>query len=142
MKMQTIIRRLPRLDAFWVNRDQKGKFERGTNCAPTLRGLRRSVLYRPLALAMSALLIPSLSWFESLAGISLGSSAKTFQASAQTTGGTGCGAASATAIIRTNCVNGQLFNLMGDLSQLESDSVNAYLGLHGLPASEASVIYT
>ena len=108
----------------------------------TVRGLRRRAFYRPLALALSVLLIPSFSWFESVAGIPLGSSAKSFQASAQTSGGTGCGAASATAIIRTNCVNGQLFNLSGDLNQLESDSVNAYLALHALPASDASVIYT
>jgi hypothetical protein len=134
--------RLPGLGAFWVNRGHQQKSECGRNCALTLRGLRGCVFYRPLALAMSILLIPSLSWFESVAGIPLGSSAKSFQASAQTTGGTGCQAASATAIIRTNCVNGQLFNLFGDLNQLESDSVNAYLALHALPASDASVIYT
>ncbi|MBV8069266.1 MAG: hypothetical protein JO270_05135 [Acidobacteriaceae bacterium] len=107
-----------------------------------MSGIRRWFLFHPLAVAMSVLLIPSLSWFESLAGIPLGSGANSFQASAQSSGGTGCGAASATAIIRTNCVNGQLFNLFGDLNQLESDSVNAYLGLHGLPATDASVIYT
>ncbi|MFZ0592116.1 MAG: putative Ig domain-containing protein [Bryobacteraceae bacterium] len=141
MKRQTTAQRLPRLGAFGVNRGHQEKSKR-RNCALTLRGLRRRAFYRPLALAMSVLLIPSFSWFESVAGIPLGSSAKSFQASAQTTGGTGCQAASATAIIQTNCVNGQLFNLFGDLNQLESDSVNAYLALHALPATDASVIYT
>ena len=141
MKTQSSAQR-PRFGAFWVNRGHQEKSERGRIRALMLRSLRRRAFYRPLALAMSVLLIPSLSWFESVAGIPLGCSAKSFQASAQTTGGTGCGAASATAIIRTNCVNGQLFNLHGDLSQLESDAVNAFLGLHGLSASDASVIYT
>ena len=141
MKTQTSAQRLPGLGALWVNRGHQERSKRGRNCALTLRGLRRRAFYRPLALAMSVLLIPSLSWFESMAGIPLGSSAKSFQASAQTTGGTGCQAASATAIIRTNCVNGQLFNLFGDLNQFESDSVNAYLALHNLPPGDAHLIY-
>lgn len=141
MKRRTNARRRFALLAFWVNRSPQQKPERGKKCALTLRGLRRRAFYRPLALAMAVLLIPSFSWFESLAGIPLGSSAKSLQASAQSNG-TGCGPASTTAIIRTNCVNGQLFNLFGDLNQLESDSVSAYLALHGLPATDASVIYT
>ncbi len=141
MKTQSSAQR-PRFGAFWVNCGHPEKSERGRIRALTLRSLRRRAFYRPLALAMSVLLIPSLSWFEGVAGIPLGPSAESFQASAQTTGGTGCGPASATAIIRTNCINGQLFNLHGDLSQLESDAVNAFLGLHGLSATDASVIYT
>ena len=45
-------------------------------------------------------------------------------------------------IIQNTCPVGVLFDTNGDLKQLESDSVNAYLGLHELPPTDASVVYS
>ncbi|HKE27412.1 MAG TPA: hypothetical protein VKB88_33885 [Bryobacteraceae bacterium] len=125
MKIQKSGQRLPRLCAIWVSRGHQEKSGRARNCAMTLLGLRRRAFYRPLALTMSVLHIPSISWFESSAGISRGSSAKSWQAPTETTGGTGCGAASAIAIIRISCVDGQPITLFGGLNQFEADAVTA-----------------
>lgn len=46
------------------------------------------------------------------------------------------------AIIQNTCPVGVLLDTKGDLEQLEFDAVNAYLALHALPATDASVIYT
>jgi hypothetical protein len=101
----------------------------------TVGDLRHWIIYRPLAIALALLLaMPIISEFEGGAP-----GARHFLASAQ---GGGCGPAFPNAIIQVDCVNGQLFNLFGDLAQLESDSVSAYLGLHNLPATDASVIYS
>jgi hypothetical protein len=78
MKKQTSVQKLPEFWALWVNRGDQKKSERGRNCALTLRGLRRRAFYQPLALAMSVLLLPALSWRENGPGV------RPFQASAQT----------------------------------------------------------
>jgi hypothetical protein len=49
-------------------------------------------------------------------------------------------AATGNTIIRNYCGSGSS-PLQNDLIQFESDAVNAYLGLHGLPASDAHVVY-
>lgn len=137
MKMQTSAHRLPLLAVFRENRNNERKSERDRDTALRVSRLRRWALYRPLALVMSVLLIPSLSWLESMAGIPLGSSAKSFQASAQTT--FPCTPSPQNAIIQTYCST-EPFNF-GDLNTLESDAVNAYLAMHKLPAGDAQVIY-
>jgi hypothetical protein len=131
MKTQTSPPKLPRLGAFGVNHGRQEKSARDRNCALTLLGLRRRAFYRPLALTMSVLLLPALSWREN------GAAVGPFQASAQTP--LPCTPAPQNAIIQTYCSTVP-FNF-GDLNQLESDAVNAYLAMHNLPASDAQVIY-
>ncbi|HEY7307055.1 MAG TPA: hypothetical protein VH601_23220, partial [Bryobacteraceae bacterium] len=104
-----------------------------------LSRFRRSVIYQPLAALLAVLLMPSFSWFESRAGIPLGATAKSFQLGAQA-GIQGCNSPRGNRIIQTVCVNGSPYE--ADLDQLEADAVKAYLALHGLPASEANLIYS
>ena len=95
--------------------------------------LRRCLIYKPLAVLMALLLLPEVSWLTST-----GSAARPFQAAAQTLGG-GC-VASGNSILQNFCdANGT--PLAGPLTELESKGVNAYLAEHGLPASDAHVIY-
>jgi hypothetical protein len=98
---------------------------------------RRSFIYRPLAIGLAILLVPSFFWFESTAGIDLGASAQAFQASAQVIGS--CSPSPSNAIIRTDCPGGLIY--ARDLYQFESDSVTAYLALHNLPPTDAHLIY-
>ena len=98
----------------------------------------RSVIYRPLAVLLAILLLPSLSWLDSGVGLNSGSSSGPFQASAQIVTG-GCHPSQANAIIQNVCPGG-LF-LAPDLYQLESDAVSAYLAEHNLPATDAHLIY-
>lgn len=102
--------------------------------------IARSFIYRPVAILLAVLLVPSISWFEGLSGISLGAPARSFQASAQIPI-QGCNSPRGNKIIRHICV-GNYIDTGGDLDQLESDAVNAYLGEHGLPASDAELIYS
>ncbi len=102
--------------------------------------LRRSLIFQPIAAMLAVLLAPSLSWFESTAGIPLGATARSFQATAQVV--VGCGTGRGNKIIQNVCVNGTPYNSNGDLDQLEADAVSAYLTEHNLPASDAGLIYT
>jgi hypothetical protein len=118
--------------------ETKSHRAKNTSRALGVSRLTRSVIYKPLAAVLAVLLIPSLSSFESTAGIPLGA-AKSFQASAQTI--QGCAPSPANAIIQTLCP-GNNTAYVADLQKLESDAVSAYLGLHGLPATDAQMIYT
>ena len=91
-------------------------------------GLRRWVVYQPLALIMAILLLPSLSWIE-------GAGARAFQANAQVGGCT----STTNSIIQSYCVGTTSY--FTDLTQMEQDAVNAYLAAHILPASDAHIIY-
>ncbi|MGH9587712.1 MAG: hypothetical protein ACRD3F_12220, partial [Acidobacteriaceae bacterium] len=90
---------------------------------------------------MAVLLVPTLSWFEGMAGMPLGSSARSFQASAQVVI-SGCNSPRGNKIIQKVCVDGNPYNVNGDLDQLESDAVNLYLKQHNLPASDTGLIYS
>jgi hypothetical protein len=91
-------------------------------------GLRRWIVYRPLAVTMAILLLPFLSWIE-------GAGTRPFQANAQVGGCT----STTNSIIQSYCVNNT--DYFTDLTQLEQDAVNAYLAAHILPASDAHLIY-
>jgi hypothetical protein len=89
------------------------------------------MIYKPLAILMAILLAPAISWME---GGGTGRGAPPFQAKAQNVGA--CG--------HVNCIFSPptfFSQYEADLVQLESDAVNAYLGFHGLPATDAHVIY-
>src|SRR6185437_13107914 len=112
-----------------------------TNTRTRLLGisrLRRSLIYQPLAILMSILLLPAISWMD---GGDAGP--RPFQAAAQII--SGCDAdPSSTSIIRKYCVtteSGETFDYHTDLIQLENDAVSAYLAEHGLPPSDAHLIY-
>ena len=98
--------------------------------------LRRSAICRPLAVLLAILLMPTFSWFESAhTGV------RAFQASAQIVAN--CFPNPSNAIIQTYCPAGEIEDpIADDLRQLERDAGNAYLGLHELPAADASVIST
>src|SRR5215469_6924517 len=99
--------------------------------------LTRSVIYKPLAAVMAVFFVPTFAWFESMAGIPLGATAKSFQASAQTL--SGCGSRG-NLIIQVACANG--VDDTADLDQLESAAVEAYSTRHKLSVLEAqSAIY-
>jgi hypothetical protein len=98
----------------------------------TLISLRRSLIYKPLAVLMAILLLPALTWMESG-----GAGARPFQARAQTI--QGC-ASTTNSIIQSYCANGIVYYT--DLVQFESDSVTAYLALHNLPQTDAAKIYS
>jgi len=94
--------------------------------------LTRSVIYKPLAAVLAVFFIPTCAWFESTAGIPLGATAKSFQASAQTL--PGCGNRG-NLIIQVACVNG--VDDTADLDQLESAAVEAYSTHHKLSVLDA-----
>jgi hypothetical protein len=89
--------------------------------------LRHWLIYKPLAVLLVILLMPTLPW--------IGGASAPYQASAQVQG---C-EATGNSIIRNYCVDGVAY--FADLYQLEQDAVKAYLALHGLPQTEANVIY-
>ncbi len=103
----------------------------------TVARLPRLAIYKPLAVLMAILLAPAVSWIESSGS---GGAAGPFQAQAQlpVQPVQGC-TSNNNSIIQNYCFNGSIY--YNDLVQLESDGVNVYLGLHGLPASDAHVIY-
>ena len=108
-----------------------GVRERTAARRPTVSGLRRWLIYKPLAILTALLLLPVFSWMEGgNSGLSY------FQVPAQSIGCNGPN----NQIIPGACVNGAMV-FAPDLSQLESDAVNAYLAEHSLPASDAHVIY-
>ena len=89
--------------------------------------LRRSIVYRPLALMMAILMLPPLAW------IGGGNQTRPFQAQAQIAG---CLATSNT-IIQNYCdAAGNIYGT--DLNQLESDSIDAYLDKHHIEKTAAS----
>src|SRR5580692_811865 len=96
----------------------------------TVSGLRRWLIYQPLAILLAILVLPDVSWMERAGG--------PFQAHAQIVLA-GC-AATSNSIIQNYCPNG--ISYFNDLVQLESDAVNAYVGFHGIPVTDAYVIYT
>jgi hypothetical protein len=99
--------------------------------------LRRWTIYRPLAVAMALLLMmPALSWFGRGSAVSGWNGP--LQASAQSTL---CNPSPSNAVIQTVCPPTS-YIYPSDLYQLESDAVNAYLAMHNLPSTDASVIYT
>src|SRR5262245_36172573 len=96
-------------------------------------GLRRCLFYKPLAILMSILMLPAVSWMEGGAAGLLA-----FQSGGPII--SGCSADSTSkSIIRKYCVNGVDYG--PDLVQLESDAVSAYLAFHALPATDAHLIY-
>lgn len=102
-----------------------------------LTGLRRCAIYKPLAILLSVLLLPAVSWIEGGAG------PRAFQSAAQII--SSCAAdPSSNSIIRNFCVttpSGETFDYHNDLVQLEKDAVNSYLSEHRLPPEDAHVIY-
>jgi hypothetical protein len=79
----------------------------------------------PVAAVLAVLLVPMLCRFQGDAG------AWSSQASAAAVGGS-------KAIIQ----NLGIVPIAADLTQLENDSVQAYLGLHDLPQSDSTIVYT
>ena len=90
-------------------------------------GLRRWLIYRPLAVLVAILLLPGLPGMEGESG----SAAVSAQVAACTPDGN--------SIIRNYCVEGAFYG--ADLVQFERDAVSAYLALHQIPQSDAYVIY-
>jgi hypothetical protein len=100
----------------------------------TVSGLRRFVLYQPIAVMTAILLLPALSWVEP------GQGPRPFQAAAQISGY--CNPSPANAVLRVDCpATTPIANLGGDLYQFEQDAVKAYLGMHKLPDTDAHIIY-
>lgn len=98
-----------------------------------LIAVRRSIIYKPLAILLAILLAPVISWMDPGAR----SGTRAFQARATS----GC-ALFATAIIQNFCGTGGVLGApINDIMQFESDSVNAYLAFHNLPSSDAHLIY-
>jgi hypothetical protein len=94
-----------------------------------LSGVRRSLIYRPLAILMSILLLPAIPWVER-AGVGV-----PFEVQAQI----GSCASITRSIIRNYCgADGTIY--FTDLTQLESAAVQAYLTEHNIPDTDAHVI--
>jgi hypothetical protein len=89
--------------------------------------LRHWLIYKPLAVLLVILLLPTLPW--------IGGASGPYQASAQVQGCTATG----NSIIQNYCVDGVAY--FADLFQLEQESVSAYLALHRIPQTDANVIY-
>ncbi len=95
--------------------------------------VRRWLIYKPLAILLSILMAPAISWMERG-----GASDRPFAASGQTVSGACTGGANT--IIQNYCdAAGKIYG--ADLVQLESDAVNGYLAEHDLPSTDANVIY-
>src|SRR5262249_12547637 len=100
----------------------------------SLTGLRRCLFYKPLAILMSILMLPAVSWMEGG-----GAGLLAFQSGGPIISGRSADTTSKS-IIRKYCVNGVDYG--PDLVQLEKDAVDSYLAYHGpLPPSDAHVIY-
>ncbi len=110
--------------------DQTAKVDRH-NQGMILNRLRRSILFRPLAVALVVLLLPSLPSAQQ-GGMN--------EASAQTINLIGCEAISPTSILRKYC--GADNTPVPALVLLEADAVKTYLALHGIPQSEENLVYT
>jgi hypothetical protein len=118
----------------YTEQERKSMKTRNIRFRLTVGRLRRLVIYKPLAALLAILLAPAVSWMESGGG----DAAQPFQARAQIAV-QGC-AATGNSIIQSYCGNGTGI-YYNDLVQLESDAVTAYLATHGLPASNAPLIY-
>lgn len=109
--------------------EQPVKSERHTQ-ELLLNRLRRSMLFRPLALVLVVLLLPALPSAEQ-GGMN--------EAAAQTVNLISCEAISPTSILRKYCGAGNA--PVPALVTLEADAVKTYLALHGIPQSEENVVY-
>jgi len=83
--------------------------------------MKRPFSFRLVAVCLTLLFLPPFSWINERYGNGVVHAA-TYRCSAQ-------------AIMQAGCTN-------DDLDQLEGDAVQAFLGLHGLPASDSNVLYT
>jgi len=105
----------------------------------TINGFCCSWIYKPVAVLLAILMLPSLSWRNGDSAIS-----GAFTAAAQIVI-SGCAADPASnKIIRQYCVtssSGNTVNYGPDLVQLESDAVATYLSLHNISGADAQVIY-
>jgi hypothetical protein len=107
-------------------------FRLGSNAINPGR-IRGNFLFRPIAVALALLLIlPPASWV---------TNSRVARASAQVVSiqPPQCGP---TILVVQNRACGQNLFFNADLSQLESDTVQTYLKLHGLQASDAAMIYS
>ena len=126
MKTHTCTRGLSRLVAL-----SGGEASRNRNrySGLTMSRLRRSLIYKPLVILMSILLLPAIPWVERAEVVPL-------EVEAQIGG---C-ASTTKSIIRNYCgADGTIY--FNDLTQLERDAVQAYLTEHGLPDTDAHVVY-
>jgi hypothetical protein len=105
----------------------------------TMNSVRRSCLFRPLAVLMAILMLPAVSWMDS--GSRGGDDRiKPLQASAQINLG-GC-ASTTNTILQSYCLPDGSIEFANDLIHFESEAVSTYLGLHKLPSTEAQLIYS
>ena len=104
----------------------------------TVSGLRRALIYQPLAVLMAVLMLPSLSW---MAGGDRFAVRAQIQPPPQVQG---C-ASTTSSIIQDYCTPAfgthDFAIYYDDLVKLESDAVKAYLADHNLPETDAHVIY-
>ena len=98
----------------------------------TVSGVRRALIYKPLAILMSMLLLPSIPGVQRL-GVG-------DPADVQAQIGS-CTATTGNSIIRNYCSADGLTFYLNDLKELEADAVEAYLTSHFLPATDAQLIY-
>ena len=104
----------------------------------TVSGVRRALIYKPLAILMSILLLPSIPRVQHIVGVPAEIEAQ----SGPPVPIGGCAAADVSKfIIREYCSGDGKTNYFSDLTQLESDAVKAFLASHNLPETDASVIY-
>ena len=134
MKTHTRIRGLSRLVA--LSGGQASRI-RNRYSGLTMSRLRRALIYRPLAVLMIILTLPSLSWM-------VGGGRFIAQAQVQPPPIQGC-FATTNRIIQNYCTS-TVGNHLGNnysafLVRLEDDAVNAYLAAHNLPETDAHVIY-
>ena len=105
----------------------------------TVSGVRRALIYKPLAILMSILLLPSIPRVQRT-GVGVPAEIEAQSGPPVPIGG--CAAADVSKfIIREYCSGDGKTNYFSDLTQLESDAVKAYLASHNLPETDASVIY-
>ena len=134
MNSERDTKQLPALTCVTIDGVRKKGPERYKHRGLTVTGLRRWILYEPLAILLVIMLLPVFSWLDTKAG----PAPHPFQAAAQASY---CNPTPSNAVLRVDCPAGQLGNTFGDLYQLETDAVNAYLAEHKLPATDAHVIY-
>ena len=109
-----------------------GRWSQSSGLTPS--SLRRSLLFKPLAILLSILLLPVV-W------PSEGSQAHAQIVSPPVGPPPVDPCAPGGNQVFQNYCDSKGNNFYQDLSQLETDAVTAYLGEHGLPASDASLIY-
>lgn len=106
----------------------------------TINGFCRSWIYKPVALLLAILVLPSFSWMDANTA-----SSGPFTVTAQSIIISGCTAdPTSNKIVRQYCVTSATGNTVSygtDLVQLESDAVSTYLSLHNMSGGDAQVIY-